>query len=384
MPQLKYLSDIRAVVGNEFQIFRRSKAAIILSLIVLPLFFTSALGGASGRAGARFSATADVPIAFIDSDLSVASGRLYSALADSGDFGNLIQGYREEDAIDALGSGRIYAVIIVPRGFQESFVNSQPARIVCYIDDGEPGLDDQVTSALQKNLQGFNPSVDVQTAPDEELVPVTIVRKGAVFSGFAIGLTIILGFVVIFATFYEIAGGMSREREEGTYARLMLSPVSLGAIIVGKSLFDLALNAVRTLIVLSFAVYVYGAPLNTDLGTVVAIALLISLLTMGFGFLISSLGAGVRSVVIIVFFLVLFLFAFSGFIIDRELLRGISRTIAYVLPWSYGIEILRRTTLIGQPLLSLTYQLQIIGMGVILFYILSYLLLRLSRERLTF
>jgi len=203
-----------------------------------------------------------------------------------------------------------------------------------------------------------------------------------VFSGFAVGLTIILGLVTIFATFYEIAGGMSKECEDGTYARLLLSPISLGAIMVGKTLYDLVLNTVRTLVVVGLAVYAYGARPNTDFGTILALSLLIALLTIGFAFLISSLGAGVRAVIIIEFFLVLFLFAFSGFIIDRELLRGISSTISYSLPWAYGIEMLRRTLLIGQPLLSLIKQLLFVAGSIAAFYGLSYLLLRLSRERL--
>jgi ABC-type polysaccharide/polyol phosphate export permease len=105
-------------------------------------------------------------------------------------------------------------------------------------------------------------------------------------------------------------------------------------------------------------------------------------LTMGFGFLISSVGVGVRAVIIIEFFLVLFLFAFSGFIIDRELLRGISSTISYMLPWAYGIEILRRTMFVGQSLLTLTGQLGFILASIAVFYGIAYVLLRLSRERL--
>jgi ABC-type polysaccharide/polyol phosphate export permease len=111
--------------------------------------------------------------------------------------------------------------------------------------------------------------------------------------------------------------------------------------------------------------------------------LLIALLTMGFGFLVASLGVGARAVVIIEFFLVLFLFAFSGFIIDKELMRGITQTISTVLPWAYGIDVFKRTILIGQPLTSLTYQLQVIGFSITVFYAIAYLMLRSSRERLT-
>jgi len=161
-----------------------------------------------------------------------------------------------------------------------------------------------------------------------------------------------------------------------------VSPISLGAVMFGKTAYDLVLNLARTFLVFGLAFYAYGARPSTDFGTILAVSLLIALLTMGFGFLISAIGVGARAVIIIEFFLVLFLFAFSGFIIDRELLRGISSTISYVLPWAYGIDILKRAILIGRPLLTLTTQLGFIIASIVAFYGTAYILLKLSRERL--
>lgn len=382
MPRVKYLRDVLAVTGNEFRQLRRNRTAIIISLVVLPFFFTATLGGAAGGAGARFSPTAKIPIAFIDEDLSMSSGLLRETLFRSGGFDYLIDGYRIDNALATLGTGRIYAVILVPKGFEAQLTNGQTGTLIVYVDDGEAFLSDSVLSALRTGLEAFSPRVGVQPAQIEKSAQIQIVRKGASFSGFSVGLTIILGLVVIFATFYEIAGGFSRECEEGTYARLLLSPVSLGSILLAKTLYDLIINIIRTLIVLGLSFFVYGARPSTDFGTLLAISILIALVSMGFAFAISALGLGVRAVIIIEFLLVLFIFAFSGFIIDAELLQGISRTISSLLPWTYGIEMLRRTTLIGQPLWSLTYQLQFIGISIVALYSLSYVLLKISRERL--
>ena len=382
MSMRKFLSDVQAVMINEFRVLRRNRTAIIISLVVIPLFFTASLGGARGGAGARFSATADIPMAFVDNDLTSASGRLYERLASSGDFNSLIQGYREENAVATLGTGKIYAAIIVPTGFQDALANNDATHVVVYVDDSVNGLDSEILSGLRKSLQDFGSDVEEQAVRRTGPSQIEIIQKGVTFSGFAFGLTIILGLVIIFATFYEIAGGMSRESEEGTYARLLLSPTNLGAIMVGKTVYDLILNVVRTFVVVGLAVYAYGARPNTDFGTILTLSLLMALLTIGFGFLISAVGAGVRAVIIIEFFLVLFLFAFSGFIIDRELLTGISSAISYSLPWAYGIEMLRRTLLVGQSLLSLTSQLLFVVVSIAAFYGLSYFLLRLSRERL--
>ncbi len=381
---MKLLNDIIAVAGNEFRRFRRNRTSILISLVVLPLFFTVSLGAQSGGASAHFSPTAQIPLAFVDNDGSVASVRLLQRLVTSGDFYRVQLGYSEDTAVAALGSGRIYAAIVVPKGFQQDLSNNRTTNIILYADDGEPGLADQVFSTLRSDVQNFNPSVEVRTPENSNLAGVEIVQKGALFSGFNIGLTVVLGVVQIFATFFEIAGGVSREREDGTLARLLVSPVSLPAILLGKTLFDTVLATIRTFVVLGVSVYLYGARPNTDLGTLLIVSILIALLTMGFGFFVSSLRVGTRAVTIVAFFLVLFLFAFSGLIIDKELLRGVSKIISNTLPWAYGFELLKRTVLIGNPLVSQAADVAIIGIGAVVFYVTSYLLFAAKRERVAF
>ncbi len=384
MSKLKFLNDIIAVAGNEFRQFRRNRTAILISLVVLPLFFTVSLGAGQGGAGTHFSPTANVPMAFVDNDLTIDSSQLLQSLVSSGDFNQLLLGYQEDNAVSQLGTGRIYAVIVVPKGFQNDLLGSQTAQLVLYTDDGEPGISDQVATTLKGDVQNFNPNIEVNSAQNTALASVEIIQKGAIFSGFNIGLVVVLGVVQIFATFYEIAGGMSREREEGTFARLLVSPAGITSIVFGKSLFDAVLGTVRTFIVLGISVYLYGANPRTDFGTLLVVSLLIAFLTMGFGFLVSALRVGTRAVVIVEFFLVLFLFAFSGLIIDKELLRGVSQTIATLLPWAYGFETLRRTVLIGRPLLSLTFDLTYLIGATFGFYALAYGLFVWSRERLAF
>jgi ABC-2 type transport system permease protein len=384
MPKLKFLNDVLAVAGNEFRQFRRNRTAILNSLVVLPLFFTVSLGAGQGSAGTHFSPTANVPMAFVDNDLTIDSSQLLQNLVSSGDFNQLRLGYAEDNAISQLGTGRIYAVIVVPKGFQDDLSANQTAQLALHTDDGEPGISDQVATTLKNDVENFNPNIEVNSAENTNLASVEIIQKGAIFSGFNVGLVVVLGVVQIFATFYEIAGGMSKEREEGTFARLLVSPAGIASIVFGKSLFDAVLGSVRTFIVLGISVYLYGANPRTDFGTLLMISLLIAFLTMGFGFLVSALRVGTRAVVIVEFFLVLFLFAFSGLIIDKELLRGISQTIATLLPWAYGFEILRRTVLIGRPLLSLSVDLGYMLVATTLFYTLAYGLFVWSRERLAF
>jgi len=381
-----FLSDSIAVAENEFRQFRRNRSAILISLVVLPLFFTISLGAGQGGAGTTFSPTANIPIGFVDNDNSLASLRLWQTLASSPDFHNLIQSYNEQAAISELGTKHIYAVIVVPKGFQNDLDNGNQARLVLYTDDSEPGLSDQIQSTLTSYAQNFNPNVEVQPhlsqLQRQSVAGVGIVVKGAIFAGFNIGLTTVLAIVQIFAAFYEIAGGISREREDGTYARLLVSPIPIGSIVLGKTLFDILLCIIRTFTVLGISVYGYGARPNTDLLTLLALSLIVALVTMGMGFVAASLKLGQRAVVIIEFFLILFLFAFSGLIIDINLLVGITQVIGNLVPFTYAFDALKRTILLGRPLLSLTFDLEYLIGSILASYALAFAIFHVSRERL--
>jgi ABC-2 type transport system permease protein len=381
-----FLRDSLAVAANDFRQFRRNRTAILISLVVLPLFFTVSLGAGQGGAGSTFSPTADIPIAFVDNDNSLASMRLYQTLSSSPDFHNLIQGYTEDAARAQLGTKHIYAVIVVPKGFQDDLRNSNSSQVILYTDDSEPGVSDQIEATLTTYVQSFDPNVEVQPYQTEfqkgAVGGVGIIHKGAVFNGFNVGLTIVLAIVQIFSCFYEIAGGMAREREDGTFARLLVTPVQTGSIVLGKTIFDVILGIARTFIVLGISIEGYGARPNTDLGTLLALSLLIAFVSMGLGFVTSALKVGQRAVVIIEFFLILFLFAFSGLIIDTQLLVGISQVIGNLLPFTYAFDAMRRTVLLGVPLLSLTGDLEYLLGSTIVFYTFALILLRVSRERL--
>src|SRR5208337_2960654 len=125
-----------------------------------------------------------------------------------------------------------------PKGFQDDLENGNQARLILYTDDSEPGVSDQIQSTLTGYVQNFDPNVEVQPhlsqLQRQSVAGVGIINKGAVFAGFNIGLTTVLAIVQIFAGFYEIAGGISREREEGTFARLLVSPIPIGSIVLGK------------------------------------------------------------------------------------------------------------------------------------------------------
>ena len=382
----RIIDDSFAIAANEFRQFRRNRSAVLISLIILPLFFTVALGAGRGSAGKQYYPTANIPIAFVDQDNTPASFLFYQTLHNSEDFHKFIQMNNAQAAIAELGSEKIFAVIVVPKGFQNNLDNGFQASVLLYTDDSEPSLTSQIQASLTEYAQTFDPNLGFQpvlTPPLRESIgPILVVDKSIIFPTFDNGLVIILGIVQIFACFYEIAGGVARDREDGTFARMVVSPIKTVALLLGKTTFDLILATARTFIVVGIAIFAYHASPNADLGTILALSLLLALLTMGLGFIVSALKVSTRTVVIMEFFIVLSLFAFSGLVVDRDLLPGIAQMIATYLPFSYGFDALRQTILVGRPLLSLTTDIQIIVGTTACFYILSLIMFAKFKERL--
>lgn len=388
MATSKFVNDSIAIMKNEFRVFRRNRSAILISLILLPMFFTVSQGAGRGSAGSAYSPTAMIPMVFVDDDKTMASARLWQTLMSTQDFQSLSKATNEQTAIAGLGLKRYYAVIVVPKGFQGNLDSGAQARLLLYTDDSEPGLSGQVTGTLTTYVQNFDPNIEVQPIVSElrfvrgNIAGVQLIPRGTQFPGFNIGLTVTLAIVQIFAVFYEIAGGLSREREDGTFARLILSPMNVGSMIFGKTMFDLVLSVIRTFIVLGLGIFLFRGRPNTAITTIFLLSILIALLTMGLGFLVSALKVGLRAVVILEFFLVLMLYAFSGLLIDKELLEGGAAVIANLLPFSYVFDAMRRTILVGRPLLSLTLDLQVILGSIVAFYAVSYALLFTFKQRL--
>jgi ABC-2 type transport system permease protein len=380
------IDDAIAIAANEFRQFRRNRSAILISLIILPLFFTVALGAGRGSAGKQYYPIANIPIAFVDQDNTPASFLFYQTLHNSEDFHKFIQMNNAQAAIAELGSEKIYAVIVVPFGFQNNLENGYQASIILYTDDSEPNLTSQIQASLAEYAQTFNPNLGFQpvlTPPLRESIgPILVVDKSIIFPTFDNGLTIILGIVQIFSCFYEIAGGLARDREDGTFARMIVSPIKTVALLLGKTMFDLVLATARTFIVVGVAIFVYHASPNAGLGTILALSLLLALLTMGLGFVVSSLKVSARTVVIMEFFLVLSLFAFSGLVVDKDLLPGVAQVVATNLPFTYGFDALRQTILVGRSIFSLTTDIQIIVGTTVCFYIISLIMFAKFKERL--
>ena len=211
-------------------------------------------------------------------------------------------------------------------------------------------------------------SVDVQSVTGIELE----------LTDFFTPAVIVLLLQHLFVTFAAMS--IVQERRAGTMELFKTSPISSSEILFGKTLsffiFGLVIAAMITLLV----VFVLGTPmLGTWTNYIIAVVVLL-LTSLAVGFFISLISENDTQAVQFSMLLLLASIFFSGFFLDLRLMWEPMRAFSYILPATYGINIMHDVMLRGLPL-PITYIGGLAVIGFILFLADWFILRRMMQTR---
>jgi ABC-2 type transport system permease protein len=176
----------------------------------------------------------------------------------------------------------------------------------------------------------------------------------------------------LFVTFAAMS--IVQERRAGTMELFKTSPISSSEILVGKTLsfftFGLVIAAMLTLLV----VYVLGTPMIGTWTNYIITVIVLLLTSLAVGFFISLVSENDTQAVQYSMLLLLASIFFSGFFLDLRLMWEPMKGFSYLLPATYGMNIMKDVMLRGLPL-PFTYISGLALIGLILF-IVDWIILR--------
>lgn len=141
---------------------------------------------------------------------------------------------------------------------------------------------------------------------------------------------------------------VAREWERGTMEALMVSPVTIGEILLGKLIPYFLLGMGGMLFSVFLAVSLFNVPLVGNFWILLLLSALFLLTALGMGLLISSITRNqfvASQVAVIVTFLPAFIL--SGFIFDIQSMPTIIQMITHIIPARYFVSILQTLFLAG-------------------------------------
>ena len=163
-----------------------------------------------------------------------------------------------------------------------------------------------------------------------------------------IGLSM-LGVFPFVVMFLVTSIGMLRERTSGTLERLLTTPLSRPALLLGYgAAFGLA-AAVQALVTVTVAVTAYDLDVAGPLVLVVLIAVVDAILGVALGLLASAFARSEFQAVQFMPVVVLPQFFLCGLLVPREQLPGWLQAVSDVLPLTYAVEALREVGAAAEP-----------------------------------
>lgn len=123
----------------------------------------------------------------------------------------------------------------------------------------------------------------------------------------------LVAIITTISTLIVTSLSVAREREHGTFDQLLVSPLTPGMIMVGKSVPALIVAATQATIILSAGVFVYRIPFQGSLLLLYASMFFYILALAGFGLLISSICATQQQAFLGVFSFIMPAVLLSGF-----------------------------------------------------------------------
>jgi len=339
---MRPVRDSAAIAFKEIRQLGRDPVSLILTFM-----FPILLIGIFIIITAAFSAPSyNIPVVVADLDTSPASEVLVDKMTTSSIIRVTELLPTEEQALHRVETGDAMGAVIIPQGFGESLLTTGRAFIVLQTDNSKITAPTLIQAAVNREAADLASTAGGQFGVKEVAVEV-IVRpiSGRPPTGDPI-LPGFLGMIAILGAFDDIVNAITRERERGTFPRLLLSPVSIISIYSGKMAATVLLTALRTTLMLIIFVLM-GLAVRGNILLIYLTTSLIAVFTLSLGLVMSSRIRGSSTLTVLEIALTFPLFQLTGIFQSPELLTSGGRAIARALPWTYGNEALRRVIYLG-------------------------------------
>ena len=330
------------MLRKEFIQMRRDRLTLAL-IIVIPIV-QLVLFGYAVRTEVRNLSTA-----VLDESRTAESRSLVSVMEQTQNF-RITGNVQSRDEVRRwIESGRAHAAIIIPPDFQRNIKSHRTAEAQVIVDAADPlasasaiggaalAASVRATAIVDPAANRRPPPLDVRVRPwyNPALRSAVYIVPGLI--GVLLSLTLLL------VTSIAIA----RERERGTFEQLVVTPISKTDIMLGKLLPFVVVAYLQMTSVLVLGKILFHVPIRGSVTLLYVLSLGFIVANLAVGLLVSTLvKTQLQAMQLSVFFLMPNILL-SGFMFPIDAMPAIARTLAYALPLTYYLTILRGVLLKG-------------------------------------
>ena len=290
----------------------------------------------------------DVPYAVLDQDRSAASRDLLAGLDGSGVFRRVADLHRAADVKTWIDEQRALLVIQIDQEFERRLLAGQPADVQVIADGRNSNTAGTATGYVSTVVETFNANWRAAHAQSGPPVQVTIrawynpnleTRWHMIPS--------LIGTLTLMQTLLLTAMSVAREREQGTFDQLLVTPFRPAEIMAGKALPSVLVGAVQATNILLVAQLWFRIPFAGSFVTLYVGLILFLLAAVGIGLLLSAISATMQQAMLYGFLIMMPFALLSGLTTPISSMPPALQYFTLLNPLRYAIEIVHRAYLEG-------------------------------------
>jgi ABC-2 type transport system permease protein len=342
MPRGSSKMRLRGLVRKEFLQIVRDPSSIAIAFL-MPIFLLLLFG---------YGVSLDsehVPVAIVVEQPGADTADFSAAFHQSRYFDPQL--YADtRTAEQAMMAGRVHAIVVLRQDFAKQLRDPDGAPIQLIVNGVDANsarlVSGYVQGAWGKWLEHY-----AQQRGQKFEAPVQMEQRVWFNSELRSRNFLVPGLVAMIMTLIGAlltAMVMSREWERGTMEALLVTPLSMSEVIIGKLLPYFILGMGGLALAVSMALFLFGVPLRGSLWVLFAASALFLVTALGMGLLISTIARSqfvAGQLALITTFLPAFLL--SGFIFDIGSMPPVVQFITHIVAARYYVAILQTVFLAG-------------------------------------
>ncbi|HEX9142686.1 MAG TPA: ABC transporter permease [Candidatus Binatia bacterium] len=293
----------------------------------------------------------DVPYAVLDQDRSAASQKLLARLDGTGVFRRVANLERAADIRNMINERRVVLVIQIDREFERRLISGDQANIQVIADGRNSNTAGTATGYVSAIVETFN--TEWRTEHGQGSPPVRLSTRAWYNPNLETRwhmIPALIGTLTLLQTLLLTGLSVAREREQGTFDQLLVTPFRPSEIMVGKALPSMVVGISQATLVLLVAQLWFRIPFAGSFFTLYAGMSLFVLAAIGMGLLLSSLAATMQQAMLFSFLLIMPFSLLSGLTTPISSMPELLQYLTYINPLRYAINIAHRVYLEGAGL----------------------------------
>lgn len=339
-----FFRRIAVIVRKEFlAVLKDPKSRAIL---VVPAIVQSLLFG--------YAATYDlshVPYALHDASRSAASAALLAKLDASGTFERSLTFDTQEALRAAIDRQQALLAISIPADFERRLYAGEPAPLQVVLDGRNSNSAGSAGAHLGAVVADFNHQWRVQHGGAAAALRIesrawfnpNLETRWYLMPGLIAALSML-------QTLLLTALSVAREREQGTFDQLLVTPLTPADIMLGKALPPIVIGLLQSTMILLVTRLWFGVPMAGSLLSLYAALALFTVASVGIGLSISAVSLNMQQAMLYTFVLLMPMMLLSGLTTPVRNMPQALQVATMANPLRFAIDMVQRIYLEGAPL----------------------------------